>query len=195
MKTGAVIVAAGMSSRMKDFKPMLPMGENSIIKRVVQTLKKADVSPIVVITGHNAKQLERHLLDQNVICIYNPDYEKTDMFASAKIGMQYLQGKSNAILFTPADVPLFTVNTVKQLMQADGLIAKPVCNGRGGHPLFLKEAVFSPILNYTGGGGLKGALQALKEPIQQIQVEDAGILYDADTPADYQKLLDYYNRK
>ena len=41
METGAVVVAAGMSSRMGDFKPMLSIGSISIAQRVVATLKQA----------------------------------------------------------------------------------------------------------------------------------------------------------
>lgn len=61
MSIGAVIVAAGMSSRMGDFKPMLSIGSQSIARRIVSTLRQAGAEEIVMITGHNADALERHL--------------------------------------------------------------------------------------------------------------------------------------
>ncbi len=61
MSIGAVIVAAGMSSRMGDFKPMLSIGSQSIARRLVSTLRQAGAEEIVMITGHNADALERHL--------------------------------------------------------------------------------------------------------------------------------------
>ena len=61
MKTGAVIVAAGMSSRMGEFKPMLNIGSISVAQRVIATLKQAGVNRIVVVTGYQAATLERHL--------------------------------------------------------------------------------------------------------------------------------------
>lgn len=48
---GAVIVAAGMSSRMGDFKPMLNIGAISIAQRIVATLRQAGAQHIVVVTG------------------------------------------------------------------------------------------------------------------------------------------------
>ena len=108
MQIGAVIVAAGMSSRMGDFKPMLNIGSISIAQRIVATFHQAGVDRIVVITGYNAQQLERHLSNSGLIFLRNVDYETTQMFDSAKIGLRYLQDKCDRILFTPVDIPLFT---------------------------------------------------------------------------------------
>ena len=71
MKTGAVVVAAGMSSRMNDFKPMMKNGSITIINRVITTLKQAGVDIVVVITGFQSKMLEKHLSKENIICLYN----------------------------------------------------------------------------------------------------------------------------
>ena len=117
MKTGAVVVAAGMSSRMNDFKPMMKNGSITIINRVITTLKQAGVDIVVVITGFQSKMLEKHLSKENIICLYNENYETTEMLDSAKIGLQYLMNKWDKILFTPADIPLFSVHTVKKLLK------------------------------------------------------------------------------
>jgi CTP:molybdopterin cytidylyltransferase MocA len=52
MKTGAVIVAAGMSSRMHDFKPLLKIGSITIVQRIIATLQQAGVDLIVLVTGY-----------------------------------------------------------------------------------------------------------------------------------------------
>lgn len=54
MQTGALIVAAGKSSRMGDFKPMLQLGSISIAQRVINNFRQAGISKIVVVTGYNA---------------------------------------------------------------------------------------------------------------------------------------------
>ncbi len=58
MRTGAVMVAAGMSSRMKSFKPMLQLAGSTVIKTAISTLKSAKVAGIVVVTGNNAEELK-----------------------------------------------------------------------------------------------------------------------------------------
>ena len=55
METGAVVVAAGLSSRMKSFKPMLPLAGSTVIKTAISTLRAAGVTTIVVVTGITPK--------------------------------------------------------------------------------------------------------------------------------------------
>ena len=195
MKTGAIIVAAGMSSRMNDFKPMLQIGSISIIQRVIETLLQAGADPVVVVTGYQSKQLERHLSKHNVLCIQNPEYETTQMFDSAKIGLKYLQDKCDRVLFTPADIPLFTVMTVDKILATSNRLAKPVKNNKGGHPILIDNSLIPAILTYQGEGGLKAALKSTEIRMEYIEVEDEGILLDADTQEDYKNLLNHHNNQ
>ena len=195
MQTGAVIVAAGMSSRMGDFKPMLNIGSISIAQRIVATLQQAGVSRIVMITGYNATALERHLADNGLIFLRNEDYENTQMFDSAKIGLEYLRDKCDRILFTPVDIPLFTFTTVQTLLASDAALACPVCEGQQGHPILIASSLVDKILADSGEGGLKGAISRCGAPMCEIPVDDAGILHDADTPEDYRALLQFHNQQ
>lgn len=193
MKTGAVIVAAGMSSRMGDFKPMLNIGSISIAQRIVATLQQAGVSRIVVVTGYNADVLERHLSKCGVIFLRNENYRTTQMFDSAKIGLGYMRIKCKSVLFTPVDIPLFTARTVTALMESGADLACPVCEGKQGHPILIASSVIGKILEDQGDGGLKGAISRCGVAMRPIEVDDCGILHDADTPDDYRSLLEYHN--
>ncbi|GHV28673.1 hypothetical protein AGMMS4952_12980 [Spirochaetia bacterium] len=85
MKFGAVITAAGLSSRMGDFKPLMPLGNKTMIGRIIHTLREGGVENILVVTGRNAARIEQTLADDNIIFIRNKDYEHTDMFYSASL--------------------------------------------------------------------------------------------------------------
>lgn len=195
MQTGVVIVAAGMSSRMGDFKPMLNIGSISIAQRIVATLQQAGISRIVMITGFNATTLERHLAGNNLIFLRNPDYETTQMFDSAKIGLEYLRDKCDRVLFTPVDIPLFTSATVQTILDSDAELACPVCGGETGHPIMISAGLIDAILSDSGEGGLKGALSRCGADMTPVPVRDAGVLHDADTPEDYKALLSYHNQQ
>jgi len=195
MQTGAVIVAAGMSSRMGDFKPMLNIGSISIAQRVIATLQQAGVERIVVVTGYNAALLERHLANLGVVFLRNEQYETTQMFDSAKIGLAYMRDKCSRILFTPVDIPLFTAATVTALLRSDAPLACPVCDGQTGHPLLLSTDLLDAILADSGERGLQGAIDRLGIPMTRIPVDDPGTIHDADTPDDYEALLQYHNRQ
>lgn len=193
METGAVVVAAGMSSRMGDFKPMLSIGSISVAQRVVATLKQAGAARVVVVTGYNAEELERHLASSGVVFLRNENYRTTHMFDSALIGLRYLRDKCRQVLFTPVDIPLFTAATVDALLESGAELACPVCGGSRGHPILMSADVIDRVLEDSGEGGLDGALSRCGVPMTLVEVDDAGILHDADTPEDYRELLRMHN--
>lgn len=193
MQIGALIVAAGMSSRMGEFKPMLSIGSISVAQRVVATLSQSGVSKIVMVTGYNATMLERHLSGNGIIFLRNEHYETTQMFDSAKIGLRYLQDKCDKVLFTPVDVPLFTARTVKALLDSGADLACPMCEGKQGHPILIANELISEILADSGEMGLKGAMDRCSAPLTRIDVDDFGTIHDADTPEDFSALVSYHN--
>ena len=193
MMVGAVVVAAGLSSRMGDFKPMMLMGTISISQRIIATLKQAGVSRIVFVTGHRADELEHHLTKNGVLFLRNPDYRSTDMFESACIGLGYMESKCDRVLFTPVDIPLFTSDTVKTLLSGTAELSVPVCNGVRGHPILMSSDVIRQVLQDSGEGGLRGALSRCGTEENLIEVADRGILMDMDTKEDYTALLEYHN--
>lgn len=195
MKVGALIVAAGMSRRMGEFKPMLHIGTISIAQRIIATLNRAGVDQIVMVTGHNAANLERHLADCGIIFLRNENYETTQMFDSVKIGLRYLENKCDKVLFTPVDVPLFTAHTVKTILATGERLACPICRGEKGHPLLIDNALIPEILRDHGQQGLRGATERCSVPIHYVPVDDYGTLCDADTPEDFAALVDYHNRQ
>ena len=193
MKTGALIVAAGMSSRMGEFKPMLNIGSISIAQRVIATFQQAGVDRIVMVTGYNAPLLEHHLSGNGIVFLRNEAYETTQMFDSVCIGLKYLRDKCDPILFTPVDIPLFTAATVQALLASKAKLASPVFEGKTGHPTLISSGLIDAILADSGEEGLKGALERCGEEMVSVPVPDGGVLHDADTPEDYRALLSYHN--
>lgn len=193
MQTAALIVAAGMSSRMGSFKPMLSIGSISVAQRIIATLHQSGVRKIVMVTGYNATALERHLAGNGIVFLRNPDYETTQMFDSAKIGLSYLQDKCDRILFTPVDVPLFTARTVKALLDSGADLACPECEGQQGHPILIASSLLPGILHDSGEGGLRGAIDRCGTDLRRIPVDDPGTIQDADTPEDFSALVEYHN--
>ena len=193
MQIGALVVAAGMSKRMGEFKPMLSIGAISVAQRVIATLTQAGVSKIVMVTGYNATALERHLSGNGIIFLRNEDYETTQMFDSVKIGLQYLQDKCDKVLFAPVDVPLFTARTVSAILTSGAELACPMCEGRQGHPILIANRLIGEILEDCGEQGLKGAMDRCSVPLTRVEVDDPGTIHDADTPEDFSALVDYHN--
>ncbi|KAF5070039.1 Bifunctional protein GlmU [anaerobic digester metagenome] len=196
IKEGAIILAAGMSSRMGDFKPVLKIGNFSILERIILTFQDAGITEIIVITGNKARIVEELVKELNVTCLHNHDFATTQMFDSVKIGLRYLEHKCERILITPIDIPLFTKETVMKLTASKGVFVNPVHCGVKGHPFMIDTRVLPEILAYTGNKGLLGAVESCNYEQIEVEVEDEGILLDADTKDEFKSLLDlYYKRK
>ena len=148
-----------------------------------------------MVTGYNAVQLERHLSGLGIVFLRNANFEHTQMFESACIGLSYLEDKCDRLLFTPVDIPLFTAATLQLLLESGAPLACPVCNGKRGHPILISSSLIGSILADSGEDGLRGALDRCGAPMTEIAVEDRGVLHDADTPEDYKALLRYHNEQ
>lgn len=195
MKIGAVIVAAGMSTRMKEFKQLMKIGDLSFAERVVINFQRAGVKDIVMVTGYRAEQIEKALYHFGITFLRNENYETTQMFDSAKIGLKYLSTRCDQVLFCPVDVPFFTEETVKKILQQEGKLVFPICQDRIGHPIRIDTSLIPQILQHNGERGLKGALDSLGiEPVRLL-VQDEGAITDADTKEDYQHLVEIHNSR
>ena len=195
MSVGAVITAAGKSSRMGAFKPLLDIGGVSAAQRVVSVLHAAGAREIVVVTGNNAEELEDNLKHLGVVFLRNHMFEYNEMFDSVKIGLDRLKEKCGKICVTPVDVPLFTSETVKALLKGSAGITIPRHNNQTGHPVILDCSVVSEIMGYEGDGGLKGAISGLLHDTEYIDVSDSGILFDMDTHDDYTAIVNMFLKR
>ncbi|MDO4177033.1 MAG: NTP transferase domain-containing protein [Bacillota bacterium] len=115
-KYGAVILAAGLSSRMKAFKPLLPVAGSTAVEGLIESARAAGISDITVVSGHNREELEAVLKTADVNIAYNPDYE-TGMLSSIKTGLRAASasGKEGYLLM-PVDCPLISVRVMREIM-------------------------------------------------------------------------------
>jgi CTP:molybdopterin cytidylyltransferase MocA len=196
VKFGAVIVAAGLSSRMGAFKPLLPLGGSTIIERIICTLRNGGVEGIAVVTGRDAARIEETLASvkapYNITFVYNKDYASTDMFYSVSMGFAFMAERADAIFFTPVDVPLFTVSTMRilneHLQNNRNHIISPIHEGKLGHPILMLPQAAKELIHWKGPGGLRGAIDAYNGPTEILEIDDPGIAFDVDTPEAYQVL-------
>ena len=191
MQTGALIAAAGKTSEMTAFRPLLKLNGTTLIQKEIDTLRRAGISPIVVITGYDAEALEHHLAHRGVICIRNEAYATTEMLDSVKMGLRYLKNRCEDIVFLPADAPLFSLESLTRVQEAAGDVVIPYHQGRSGHPIRISRKLISYILQYEGENGLRGALAAAEDVTTRVEVQDPGILMEVSDEESYHQMLDY----
>ncbi len=190
---GAVVLAAGYSSRMGAFKPLLEVEGLPALVRVIRCLKTAGADEVAVVTGHNRDLALDCLAREGATEIYNAEYAG-GMFASARAGVGYFaEKKAEGILLTPADYPLVPSAAVKKLLEAakdnGAAFAVPTCGGAKGHPLWIHSRFYGEILAHDGALGLKGVTRRYEDEILLVETPFEGVLLDMDGPEDYEKIL------
>ena len=193
MSIAAFVTAAGLSSRMGEFKPLLQIGNIPAAEHIILSFRAAGIKDIAVVSGYNAAELEGKLKHLGLVFLRNEQYENTEMFDSVKIALEYLKNRYSKIAFSPVDVPLFKPETVKLLLQSEAPVTVPVFRGKKGHPIVMDGKAVIQILNYPGNGGLRGAMENLSLDVAYVEVDDPGILYDIDNQDDYNKIVKMYN--
>jgi molybdenum cofactor cytidylyltransferase len=187
----ALILAAGYSSRMGQFKPLLPLDGKTVIESAIATFRNAGITRIVVATGHEAAQLLPLLKDAEISTVHNPEYA-SGMYSSVQAGIKSLSEDVEACFLLPADIPLVRPATVKTIAARYELnrpsVVYPVFLGRHGHPPLIARSLFAEILAGDGKDGLRALLQRHDADASEVDVFDEGILLDLDTPEDYARL-------
>lgn len=192
----AIILAAGLSSRMGEFKPLLRLGNQSLVELCADTLRLAGINDIIIVTGHNTAQLTSHAEKYGLRTAYNPAYH-SGMFSSVQTGVRQLTAETSAFFILPVDIPLVRPATVLTLLQqfvesADEVLI-PCFDGQQGHPPLIARTLIPHILDSNGQGGLQRLLA--QKATREIVVWDRFILRDADTQNDYQEFQNVYAKR
>ncbi|MCF8033111.1 MAG: NTP transferase domain-containing protein [Desulfarculaceae bacterium] len=188
----AIVLAAGASSRMGSFKPLLDLGGISVLARVVELMRSCGADPVLVITGNRARELEAAVRGLGATPVFNPEHAQ-GMFSSLCAGLAALPPECEAFFLLPVDIPLVRSHTLGRLLaaraQGAGPVLLPNFRGEPGHPPLIDARLAPAIMAWEGPGGLRGFWEADPELTLKVPVADRFILRDLDTPQQYEALL------
>jgi len=188
----AMVLAAGRSSRMGKFKPLLPIKGNTLIEQVIKNIRAASIERILVVVGHQAETLIP-ILKRNKVCwAKNPDYIQ-EMFSSIKVGANHLDGRLRAFFLVPADMPFVRPQTFQTLLAAFDPekmdMLHPRYGDKRGHPVLISASRIPSIAGYGGSGGLRAVVIKQNWRTVDLDCNDPGILVDLDNLVDYENAL------
>lgn len=183
MKTGAVILSGGYSSRMNGFKPLMELGKKTLLERAVLLFRNSGIENIVVVTGHRKKDVKEEAIRLGIKSVFNKEYDR-GMYSSVCAGVKQMK-EMGAFFILPVDIPLLRQATLLKLLTQplEKGVLYPTFLGERGHPPLISASLIPAILKHDGKGGLKALLE--KFPGKNVAVWDEGILMDADTADDF----------
>lgn len=186
LRVGALILAAGLSSRMKEFKPLLHIGGKPLIEHVIELFKSSGITKIITVAGYRSEDLIPSLKTASCEYVINPDFND-GMFSSIQMGAKKLKNECDAFFLLPVDIPLVRPATIRQILDIYNenpafSVYYPQYQLRRGHPPLIDSRLIDPILEYHGTDGMRGLLRRYRDRAMDVTVTDPFILMDADTP-------------
>jgi len=184
----ALIIASGKTDKVDSFEPEKELGTIPAIRRMVMVFQRAGIDRVVVICDGSDGKTEKLAAFLNVVFLHGS--AEAWMLDNVKTGLSYLREKCEAAIITHANVPLFSVETVKALMAVKAAVCVPFHKGSAGHPILLRSEHFDAILSYTGEGGLAGAVKASGLRRVLVEVDDEGVLANVPHDTNIERLVD-----
>jgi len=188
MGFGAVILAAGLSSRMAPVNKLLTyLGDRPVIRHVVQTALEAGLDPVTVVVGPDRETLRAALEGLPVRMVGNDDYEK-GLASSIRAGVAAIAAEVDAALFLLGDMPLIAPRHLGPLLAAfapaqSRSICIPTYSTKRGNPVLWSAQYFPHLLQLSGDQGARVLFHDLTDQIVEVEMSDNAVLVDIDTQA------------
>jgi molybdenum cofactor cytidylyltransferase len=189
---GAIVLAAGMSTRMGQAKVLLPWSDRrTIIEHIIDQLVLSRIPQITVVTGHQAEDVQRCVERYAVNVVHNAEYRTGEMLSSLKSGLKVMPSHISAALIVLGDQPRLQPKVVGQILAAysegAGEIVAPSYQMRRGHPILIDRRYWAEILALPDGSAPRDLLERYKNRIAYVTVDTDSVIRDVDTPDDYQQ--------
>jgi molybdenum cofactor cytidylyltransferase len=191
---GVILLAAGSSRRMGRPKLLLPWGTTTVLGHLIQQWIQLGAHQIAVVTPPDSVELTNELDRLGVAGrdrIVNPDPGR-GMFSSIRCAAAWSGWKPELTHWGIAlgDQPHLRMETLERLIEFGAAhpdtICQPLRNGRPKHPVLLPKRVFLEI-NRSAASDLRQFLERHAPEPAGFESDDAGLDFDMDTPADYER--------
>jgi len=190
---GAIVLAAGMSSRMASagqHKVLLPWTNGkTILEHIIDQLTLARIDHITVVTGNRADEIGALAEKRGANVVFNSHYQTGEMLSSVKAGLKAQPANIAAALLVLGDQPRIQPKIVGQVTMAyaegKGDLIIPSYQMRRGHPILIDRRYWGEMLALPEDGAARDVINA--HPVTYVNVDNDSVLHDVDTPDDYKQ--------
>lgn len=191
---GAIILAAGRSSRLGQPKLLLPLDQRSLIRSTAEHVLEAGMhewKEVIVVLGHEAAAVQRELAGLEVRCVFNPRFA-LGMSTSLKAGIESLSLEVEGAMIFLGDQPLVQPEVVRRMIavfrESQGSLVAPVYGGVRGNPILFSSSLFSELMTVEGDKGGREVVTRDPQRVATVTFPPDLAPRDVDTWEDYKAL-------
>jgi CTP:molybdopterin cytidylyltransferase MocA len=179
MNCGALILAAGASTRLGYPKQLVCWGNETLLDRSIRIAREAGCVPVVVVLGAFEDLIRSRCNLQGVLTLSNPEWAE-GMGTSLSMGVRACDDVPGILVMT-CDMPAVTADHLIAL-KSSGTVTASVYANRKGVPAYFPNDLFSRLIAITGDNGARNILQSA------VGIELKGGELDIDTTEDVRQL-------
>jgi molybdenum cofactor cytidylyltransferase len=185
-RIGAIVLAAGLSSRMGSNKLLATVAGKPLVRHAVEAAIGSAAGPVVVVTGSSAGDVHKAVSPLSPKIVENVDYSK-GLSASLRVGLKALPADCDGAMVLLGDMPGVTSALLDKLIAAfDPADGRAICvatrHGKRGNPVLWARRFFPEMLAIEGDVGARHLIGQYADLVVEVEADDDGPLTDIDTP-------------
>ena len=186
----AILLAAGQSKRLKSENKLIKLYKKKpLINHSLNALHKSKVNKVIVVLGHQKKELQKIIKKNNKnIFTYNKEYKK-GMASSIKVGLKKLNKKDKGFIIVQSDMPFIKSSDINKIYNSikskKYLIHALKYRNRIGNPIGFDISIIKKFKRIKGDVGAKFMVKRLKKETKFIRINNLKSFKDFDKVSDF----------
>ena len=186
----AILLAAGQSKRMKSENKLIKLYKNKpLINYSLNVLKKSKVNKIIIVLGHQHKEVKKIIKkNKKIIFTYNKNYKK-GMASSIKTGLKKISKNDKGFIIAQSDMPFVKQSDINKICRSINskkfLVHALKYKNRVGNPIGFDSSLIKKFKNIKGQFGAKFMVKRLKNRTNFINTSSLKSFKDFDKASDF----------
>ena len=186
----AILLAAGQSKRLKSENKLIKLYKKKpLINHSLNALHKSKVNKIIIVLGHQKKELQKIIKRNNKnIFTYNKEYKK-GMASSIKAGLRKLNKKDKGFIIVQSDMPFIKSSEINKIYNSikskKYLVHVLKYRNRVGNPIGFDISIMKKFKKIKGDVGAKFMVKRLKKETKFIKINNLKSFKDFDKVSDF----------
>ena len=185
-----ILLAAGLSKRMKSENKLIKLYKKKpLINYSLNVLKKSKVNKIIIVLGHQYKEVKKIIKkNKKIIFTYNKNYKK-GMASSIKMGLKKVSKNDDGFIVAQSDMPFVKQSDINKICRSINskkfLVHALKYKTRVGNPIGFDSSLIKKFKNIKGQFGAKFMVKRLKNRTNFIKTMSIKSFKDFDKASDF----------